>query len=62
MRLIEGHFYGEVHAIDMRVEPLQKQLEQLVEAPRRCELDLARRLARSRGRTRGATRVVGGPG
>jgi hypothetical protein len=44
MRLIEGHFYGEVYAIDMRVEPLQRQLEQLVEASRRCELDLARRL------------------
>jgi hypothetical protein len=44
MRLIEGHFYGEVHAIDMRVEPLQRQLAQLVEASRRSELDLARRL------------------
>jgi hypothetical protein len=44
MRLIEGHFYGEVHAIDMRVEPLQRRLAQLVEDSRRSELDLARRL------------------
>jgi hypothetical protein len=44
MRLIEGHFYGEVHAIDMRVEPLQRRLVQLVEDSRRTELDLARRL------------------
>ena len=44
MRLIEGHFYGEVHAIDMQVEPLQRQLAQLVDTSRRSELDLARRL------------------
>jgi hypothetical protein len=44
MRLIEGHFYGEVHAIDFSVEPLQRQLAQLVEASRRSELDLAGRL------------------
>ena len=44
MRLIEGHFYGEVHAIDMRVEPLQRQLAQLVQTSRRSESDLARRL------------------
>jgi hypothetical protein len=44
MRLIEAHFYGEVHAIDFDVEPLQRQLAQLVEVSRQSELDLARRL------------------
>jgi hypothetical protein len=44
MRLIEGHFYGEIHAIDFSVETMQTELAQLVEASRRSELDLARRL------------------
>ena len=44
MRLIEGRFYGDAYAIDRRVEPLQRQLAPLVQAYRRSELDLARRL------------------
>jgi hypothetical protein len=47
MRLIEGRFYGDVYAIDMEVEQLQGQLAELVEASRRTELDLARRLDRT---------------
>jgi hypothetical protein len=47
MRLIEGRFYGDAYAIDMKVEQLQDQLAQLVEVSRRTELDLARRLDRT---------------
>jgi hypothetical protein len=44
MRLIEGRWYGDVYAADMKLGRLQRELARLVEVSRRSELDLARRL------------------
>jgi hypothetical protein len=44
MRLIEGRFYGDTHAVDMDLEGLQSELKQQAKVYARSELDLARRL------------------
>jgi hypothetical protein len=44
MRLIEGRCYGDVYAIDLKVEQLQRDLAQLLDRSRQFEQELARRL------------------
>jgi hypothetical protein len=44
MRLIEGRCYGDVYAIDMKVEQLQRDLAQLVDFSRQSDRELAGRL------------------